>query len=249
MIKNIYEKLKIGLLATGIIVALAAIFIGMSWSNSLYPSRTVTVSAEGKATVSPDLATISFSVLTQGTDPIKLESDNAQKMNDAISFVKSNGVESKDIATTAYDLYPNYNYDKYGSNPKIVGYTLTQTSTVKIRDFSKVAPIVGGLSDKGVNQIGSVSFSVEDQDKYLAPARDEAFAKAKAKAMEMAKSTGANLGKILNFSDSQNNIYQPAVYKNSAMGVTDSSVSSIAPTIEPGTQNLTVNVSITYELQ
>ena len=248
MIENIYGKLKAGLVVAVIIVALVAIPVTMRWSNSLYPSRTVTVSAEGKTTVSPDLATVSFSVLTQGSDPAKLESDNAQKMTDAIDFVKSKGIDAKDIATTAYNLSPNYNYGKYGSNPKIVGYTLTQTATLKIRDFSKVAPIVGGLSDKGVNQIGSVTFSVEDSDKYMAPARSEAFAKAEAKAAEMAKSTGTHLGRILNFSDYQSTPQPYAVYNSDrAMGGA-ATASSITPTIEPGTQNLTVQVSITYEL-
>jgi uncharacterized protein YggE len=249
MMENIYEKLKAGLMVAGIIVALVAIPTAVSWSNSLYPARTITVSAEGKTAISPDLATVSFSVITQGSDPVKLESDNAQKMTEAIDFVKAKGVDAKDIATTAYDLSPNYDYGKYGSNPKIVSYTLTQTVTLKIRDFSKVAPILGGLSDRGVNQIGSVTFSVENPDKYLAPARSEAFAKAKAKAEEMAKSTGTHLGRILNFSDYQNNPQPYAIYNSGrAMGGA-ATASSITPTIEPGTQNLTVQVSITYELQ
>jgi len=51
MIENIYEKLKAGLVVAGIILVLVSIPTAISWSNSLYPSRTVTVSAEGKTIV------------------------------------------------------------------------------------------------------------------------------------------------------------------------------------------------------
>ncbi len=245
--ENTYEKLKAALVVGGIIVALVAIPSVIAWGNSLYPSRTVTVSADGKITVSPDIATVSFSVLTQGADPVKLETDNAKRMTDAINFVKSEGLESKDIATTSYNLSPNYEYDKYRKTTYINGYTLTQTANLKIRDFSKVAPILGGLSERGVNQIGSVTFSVEDADKYLASARSEAFAKAAAKAAEMAKATGAHLGRILGFSDYGSG---PQPYYSAAEGRGGiMTAASVAPPVEPGTQELTAQVSITYELQ
>ncbi len=244
---NIYEKLKITLMGVGVIAIAVLVPIAVRWSGSLYPSRTVTVSAEGKTTIPPDIATVSFSVLTQGSDPAKLEEDNAKMMTSAISFVKEQGMEAKDIATSSYNLSPNYEYNKDRRTTYISGYTLTQTVNLKIRDFKKVAPILGGLSERGVNQISSVNFSIEDPNKYLSSARNEAFTKALSKAQEMTHATGAHLGAVLNFSDYPN-VSQPyPMYKSAGVGMGGAS-SSIAPPIEPGTQDLTVQVSVTYEL-
>jgi uncharacterized protein YggE len=249
MSENLYGKTKLVLMAVVIVSLLALIPTALKWGNSLYPSRTVTVNAEGKTTISPDIAYVSFSVLTEGSNPVKIEEDNAKKMTDAINFVKEQGIDSKDIATTSYNLSPRYEYDKEKRTTHISGYTLTQTANLKIRDFKKVAPILGGLSESGVNQIGSVTFSVEDPDKYITPARDEAFTKAQAKAREMAAKNGVKLGRVLNFSDYSGETPRP--YQTYSLEAKGGGVSqtSFAPPIEPGTQELTVQVSVTYELE
>ena len=65
-------------------------------------------------------------------------------MSAVLQFVSSQGIASSDVATTGYDLQPNYSY--YTNTPvdiqrppTITGYTLTQTVQVKIRDLTKVA--------------------------------------------------------------------------------------------------------------
>jgi hypothetical protein len=103
------------------------------------------------------------------------------------------------------------------------------------------------LPDLGINQIGAISFSVENQEQYLAQARAEAFEKAKAKAMAMAALNGAELGKIINFSE-----YQPYYgysAKAEGLGMGGDAISLIAPRIQPGTEELTVQVNVTYALK
>ncbi len=56
------------------------------------PSRTMTVCGEGKTTAAPDLAEISFSVVTQGQNPSTLSDNNNQKMSAVLQFVKSQGI-------------------------------------------------------------------------------------------------------------------------------------------------------------
>jgi len=215
--------------------------------NGFYPSRTITVSAEGKTTASPDLAEISFSVVTQGQNPSTLSDNNNQKMNAVLQFVKSQAIADADIKTTGYDLSPNYQWDKNTQRNYITGYTLTQTVQVKVRDLSKVASVIGGLAPLGVNQIGGVTFTFADDEKVLMAARVDAFTKVLAKAKEMASEAGTSLGKIVNVSE---NNYIPgprAMYSvtNEAMGLGGTAT---APTIQPGTQEITDTVSITYEL-
>ncbi len=216
--------------------------------DSTVSARTVTVSAEGKTTAAPDLATISFSVLSQGVDPTSVSNDNNKKMSAVTQFVAAKGVESKDMQTTAYDLQPNYQYDKNYQNRTIVGYTLAQTVTIKVRDFTKIPDILSGLAPLGVNQIGGVNFSFEDQDKFIAIARNDAITKVKQKAIIMAQAAGASLGEVITVSENPNfpiPYYPYAAKADVALG----SGSPQAPQIQPGSEDVTDNVTITYSLQ
>jgi len=218
------------------------------YMDSLYPSRTINVSAEGKVTVSPDVAKFSFSVVNEGADPSKIANDNNVKINKAIDFIKSQGVDVKDIKTTSYSLEPNYVYDEKTRRQYLSGYKLTQTVQVKVRDLNKVAVVLAGLPELGINQIGSISFEVDDQEKFLKEARDKAFDKVKTKAQEMTGKTGVSLGRIMNFTEYQGGPTPYYYGAEKALGV-GGGVASVAPSIQPGTQEITVNVNITYEIK
>ncbi len=206
--------------------------------------RTVTVSGEGKAFAAPDVAKISFSVITQGKDPAALEADNIKKTNDAINLIKTEGVAESDIQTTNYTIYPNYAYNKYTQTQIIDGYTFNQTVSIKARDLSRVAEILGKLSSLGVSQLTGPDFSLSDASraKYLIDAESQAFANAQSKAEAMAKSNGIKLGSIINLSESSNPY---PVYR----GIMSASVAGAAsPSIETGANEVDANVSVTYEI-
>src|SRR3989344_5464342 len=116
------------------------------FGESFAPAHVLSVTAEGKTTVSPDVAEVSFSVVSQGVNPEKLSSANNDKMSAVIDNIKGNGVDAKDIKTTNYDLQPNYSYDKNMGRSYIYGYTLTQTVFVKVRDLKKVATVIAGVT-------------------------------------------------------------------------------------------------------
>ena len=216
------------------------------WSDSIYPARTMAISAEGKTTAGPDLADISFSVVTQGQDPQALSSNNNQKMNAVLQFVKSQGIADADIKTTSYDLSPNYEYDKINQRNFINGYTLTQTVDVKIRDLSKVASVLGGLAPLGINQIGNVNFTFADEEKYLAMARADAFTKVWQKAQEMAAEAGVSLVRVVSVSESGTPV---PIYYGADRAMAMGGVAASAPTIQPGTQDITDQVTVVYEIR
>lgn len=217
-----------------------------NWGDSFSPSRTMSVSAQGKTTATPDLAEISFSVVSQGVNPKTLETTNNSKMSDVMKFIKSQGIDDKDITTTAYDLSPNYKYDQNSNTSYITGYTFTQTLSLKIHDLSKVADVISGLTPLGVNQIGGVNFTFNNPDDFVKIARADAITKAETKAKEMASESGVSLGKIINIGE--NMVYQPYVVQNTNIKMMASTAQSSVPTIAPGSQDITDNVSITYQL-
>jgi len=243
-----WKLLNVTLVVIIILGGLSALSL-RRYNNSLFPARTIYVSAEGKTTVSPDIAKFSFSVVSEGMDPEKLAEDNNSKINKAIDYLKTQNIESKDIKTAGYDLSPRYEYDETKRRSFISGYTLTQTIFVKIRDFAKIGKILGGLPNLGINQISGLTFEVEDQDRYLNDARQEAFEKAYAKAKAMAKQNKVRIKRVVTFSENQGG-YPISRFAGAEYGKGgDVMTSAIAPTIEPGTQEVTVNVTVTYEIR
>lgn len=133
--------------------------------------------------------------------------------------------------------------------PEIVGYTVTQSVDVKMRDFSKVGDIMGGVVSNGANQVGSLNFTLDDPTKAQDVARAQAIEKAKVKAEGVAAAGGFKLGRLLNISENGSNPYP--MYKSYAMdsGVSAMPASAPSPTIAAGSQETSVTVSMTYEIQ
>ncbi|MEK7496044.1 MAG: SIMPL domain-containing protein [Patescibacteria group bacterium] len=247
------KKIKNASIIIFLVFLMSVIAYSLFWGpakkfgDSLFPTRTFSVSAEGKVTVSPDIAKISFSVISEGVNPKTIADENNKKMNAAIDFIKSQGIDEKDIKTTQYNLSPRYEYDEKTKKTFISGYTLIQNVLVKVRDLNKVAEVLGGLPDLGINQIGAISFEIDEPEKFLAEARNKAFDKADIKAKEMAEKNNIKIGKVINFSEYQN--YAPVYRGLEAMGKGRADAFPMLPQIQPGTEEVTVNVSVTYEIK
>ena len=210
-------------------------------------ARTITVSADGKVTSAPDIATINLSVVSDGKTVKSVTQDANEKMAKIVAAVKAQGVESKDVVTSSYDLGPQYDYTDYNNPPKFLGYRLTQTLTVKIRDLNKVDDVLDQSVTSGANQVGQLVFDIDDASIIKKDARKEAFQKAKDKAQEMADDAGVKLGRVVTFSEGSD--YQPIPYANFAMDSKAMAPQAEGSTVEAGSKELTVNVSVTYEIE
>ena len=259
MDKKIKNHLGIGALVSMIILAIASLIFANIYSKSIEPSsyRSFSVSGEGKIVAIPDIAQFSFSVITEGgKDIAALQQENAQKANRAITLLKDSQVEEKDIKTTSYNLQPRYQYfscpvSKNSSAkpcppPEIVGYSISQTISVKIRDFEKTGEILYGIVQGGVNSASEPSFTIDDKTEIENQARQEAIAIAIKKAESIAQAGGFNLGKILSIDENSAPIFYRAA---KSFGVSAGEDAIISPDIEPGSQEITVSVTISYEIR
>jgi len=217
--------------------------------------HTISFTAEGKVLAKPDVAKITFYVINQGEKADVVQKENNERMQKAVDFVKSQGINKDDIRTVRYNLNPEYDYTwckKPGDKPypscppKIIGYKLDQGIEVKIRDFDKINTIVGGLSEKGVNQISNVSFVVDDTEDYKNEARILALEKVEERAKLLARKSSIKLGKIIDISEGQGVYPIYRAVKTEAMS--DLPEDTEAP-IEPGTQEISVTLTVTYTLR
>lgn len=249
-------------LGTALVVAVFLFAVGYLcyvnvYSKSIQPSsyRSFSVSGEGEVTAIPDIAQFTFSVITQGgKDIAALQKENTEKTNKAINFLKAQNVEAKDIKTANYNLEPRYQYyecryPESSVNPcppaEIVGYTITQTVSVKIRDFGKIGTIVSGVVENGANSVSQLSFTIDDPTAIESQARAEAIAQARQKAELVAKAGGFQVGRLISIEEG----YTP-IYGYGMGGATKAEYAAVpAPTIEPGSQEVTVNVTLRYEIK
>ncbi len=259
--EKIKQYLNVAIIVAILVVAYSVWIYAASYSESIQPSsfRSFSVSGDGKVGAVPDVAQFDFSVVTEGgTDLGTLQATNTKNVNAAIDFVKKNGVDSKDIKTENYSVSPRYQtyncYRPLGSSgqpcppAEIVGYSVSQSIQVKIRDFSRIGDILGGVVKAGANIVSQLQFTIDDPDMVKSEARAEAIAKAKTKAEEVAKAGGFGIGRLLSIDESG---AQP-VYYAYGMGGADLAMKSAAvpaPTIEPGSQDVTVTVTLRYEIR
>ena len=254
MTQKVKNILGIAIIAALLCFAYAVVNYVSSYSRSIEPSsfRSFSVSAEGKTTAVPDIAKFSFSVITEGdTDISLLQEENTQKMNQAVKFVKDQGVEKEDIRTERYSLEPRYQYYRCEDGPcpprEIVGYTIYQTAEVKIRDFEKIGIILGGVVENEANTVSKLSFIIDDPTEVENEARAEAIEKAKKKAEAIAKAGGFDIGRLLSISESgTDQVRAQAVYmEKAASGMGGDST----PSIEPGSQEVEINIVLKYEIK
>lgn len=209
-------------------------------------ATTIDVTGEGKAFAIPDIANESFTVEQKAATVHEAQEIVTKKTNDAIAFLKSSGIAEKDIQTTNYSANPQYDYSSYpnGGSPKLSGYIVSNTVTVKIRDTASVGKIVDGLGSKGVTGLNGPNFTVDDPNAVNAEARAKAIADAKAKAEVLAKDLGVRLVRIVRFSENTSGNYpQPMYAKDMAQSA------GVTPEMAVGENKFTSNVTITYEIR
>jgi len=234
------------------LVTLVAGWSIASFVKNIPAKNTLTVSGEGKIYVKPDVAIVEMSVISQNKDVKVVQNENDQKMQEVVNFLKESGIDEKDIKTLQYNLQPEYDYNWCRTGdfpvycpPKLVDYILTQSVQAKIRDLNRVGEIIGNLSSVGVNQISSISFTIDNDAEVKNLARKEAIAEAKTKAQMMASEANIKLGKIVDINESIAGLVSPRM--NYAKQV--SADEALGAPIEVGTNEVVVSVSVTYEIK
>ncbi len=237
-------------LKTIIIVGILIFSFSLLWfvyeySKTRPELRTFSISGEGKEIVVPNIAEIRIGVISEGQDLKILQKENSEKMNKIINFLKEKGIDEKDIQTENYSVTPKYDYSK--PPYRIVGYTINQDLKVKVRDLSKIGEILSQAVNYGANNVSGPNFTVDDKEVYLEKAREKAIKNAKEKAEKIAKTAGFRLGKIVSIIES--NPYEPYPIILKEIGAGGESLPTVQPQIQPGSQEIKVYVSITYEIR
>lgn len=230
------------------------------WSdlNSRSIPFRVTVSGEGKIEARPDIATFTATVLTNAKTAQEAETQNSKKANAIVSYLKKNGVADEDIKTGQFSIYPQYQYYDVRpctlgfecpppKAPEIISYQVRNSIEAKARKLERVGELLKGVTANGANEIFGPNFVIENQENFKAEARKKAIADARSKIQFMAKDLDVKIGRVVDFNESQ--FGYPIYARALEAGIGGGGDKNAPPPIEPGQNEIRVNVTITYELK
>lgn len=154
----------------------------------------------GEVVATPDTGFIDVGIETHGPSIAAARGSGAKAMNAVIDAVVENGVARADIQTSQLSLSPRYDYEpKGGAEPRINGYTMTTSVSVKVRDLDKLSKIVDDAASAGGNasRVSGIRFTIDNPSALRDRAREAAVADARRKAEQLAKVSGGKLGALV----------------------------------------------------
>ncbi len=203
------------------------------------PTRTITGTATGKVSGIPDTLTMTIGVESRASSAQAALAQNADRATRVIATLKAAGVAPKDLQTSQLSLNPTF--DLRG---RITGYSVSNLLTAKVRDV----PNAGKVVDVAAAQAGDdirvqgVTLSIEDTGALVSAARTDAVKRARTQAEQLAHAAGVKLGAVQKITEA---------HPTAPLGrfVAQDFVRSAAPTpIEPGSQELTVDVTVVFAI-
>jgi hypothetical protein len=212
-----------------------------------HPQPSVAAQGEMKVSILPDLALITLGVQTGRQNT----AEGATTLLDAtmksvLEAVGALGVESKDVQTSNFTLYPAYDFVEGEQVPR--GFEASQNVTIKVRQTEKSGDVIAAATKAGANNVSGVQFLVEDMEAVKDQARREAIAKAKQQAELLAEELGMRLGKLMSYGEDATPYVDTSYGRGGyAMGGDGDSMNSIA--LPSGEQEITVRVYLSYQLR
>lgn len=213
--------------------------------NAIPDGTVLDVSATGTVIATPDIATVRAGVVSQGATAAAALSDNATRMAAVVRALKSAGIADRDMATSQVSLSPQY---RYGENqpPVITGYQATNSVSVKFRQINRAGAVLDALVASGANQIDGPSMSLAEPDAALDRARENAVARARARAELYARAAGLQVSRIVSISEAGENAGDTPRPQMRMMAMAARADST---PILPGETDVTVNLSVRFLLK
>lgn len=220
---------------------------GYAQETSPAANRTIRVQGEGRVYATPDTATITFGVETSAKTAREAINQNAEKMQKVIATLKAHGIASKDIQTSGFNLYPDWDYQvkEYPKPEKsriLLGYRVNNRVTVRTKDLDTIGSLIDAAVQAGANQVDNIHFGIENFDRLQEQALQEAVKNARHKAALIAEAAGTTIIEVISVRELGSGDYLPA-YAAKGMGME----AGEAPTpVEPGQVVFTSRVEVVF---
>ena len=178
----------------GIILFAAVGVLAQSPTSGIMPN-TIYVGADGKFESAPDTAVITFGISAQEATSRAAYDRAAQASEQIRELLRKNGLEPKMAEIGYFSLQPVYDYRS--PKRKLIGYRGSSGVTLKLKDFTKVGPILQGLADMDVTDNQQISYVLDNIDEAKVKATQDALQRAKMQASAAATTGGRSIGELI----------------------------------------------------
>ncbi len=229
-----------GLAIAGAVLALSSCAVKNEKTQEW--QRLISVNGTGSVSVQSDLATINMAVVTYSRSVIDAASRNAEAVAKVRTALVDAGFTADSITTSDYRITQDVsrnNGAQYRGD-----YRVANSIHIEVRDVSKAGDAIDAAVKAGANEFYSIDFSAIDVETAVREARTQAVKNAYEAANLMAKTAGAELGRVLNINEQS---YGAPVMPRSVNSLYKTA--DTATSITAGDKEISVTVSVTYELK
>jgi len=203
--------------------------------------NTIYVGADGKFETAPDTALIQFNISARANTAKEAYELASQQAEATRQVLRANSIDPKSAEVGFYALTPQYDYKD--AKHHVIGYQVTTSVSVKLKDFAKIGPVTQQLADASVGESQSLTYTLESTEEAKSKAVADAYRRARASAQALADASGRTLGELSYASvDTFENIHvvspMPRAKAMTAMAAVP------APTEEFSPQNMTVTAHV-----
>ncbi len=183
---------------TSVLVALilVCVFAGLSRAQSpdvKFIADTLVVQAEGLYEADPDLATLSFSVFAQDKNLKQTYDQASQSMQKIAQVAEKNGLKKDDITFGVLTVRPYYEGDR---KKRAKSYAVHGQITLKVRDFSKLGPLLEDSVEDSITDFRSLTYSLADEEAARQHAAAAAMRSAMGRATALLEQKGQKVGAL-----------------------------------------------------
>jgi uncharacterized protein YggE len=224
------------------VLATASLMSAQERPTVAAPANSLYVGADGKYESAPDTALFQFNISVQEERTQAAYQRASQAAERVRQLLKSNQIDPQSAEIGFFSLQPVYDYRT--PKRKLVGYRVNTSVSLKLKDFAKVGPIVGQLSDLDVTENQTLSYILENLEAAKARALEDAYHKAREEALALARASGRSLGELSYASVDVQQMGRPIPMAMGTIGKMRAEAAAPAPTAEFTPQKITVTAHV-----
>ena len=213
------------------------------------------VSGQGKASIEPDLAILNLGVEAMGATVSEAREDAATAMEAVMDALETAGIAENDIQTRRFNIRAEHEWQEITENgirtskSVLVGYRVTNSLTVKVRDLDSVGTVIDDTAEAGGDTIrfNGLNFTAEDLSPVMTQLREDAVNDAMSKAQHFADLAEVGLGDLIFISDGT--VARPLYRESFAYAEAAVSLASYDTGISSGELDVSLTVQTVFAIQ
>jgi uncharacterized protein len=213
---------------------------------------TLTVAGTGSLTVAPDTAFVTVGMETAGKSLAQAQRQNSTVMQKVMERLRALKIDKERIQTSSFTVGPQYQHPPKRPTetppplPEIIGYRISNSVTVEVRDLEKVATVIEEALAAGANNFQGLQWALRDEQQARLSALKMAAAKAREKATALSEALTVKLVRLVTVNE-EGHVVRPLSYAGRVMGAME--MAAAAPPISSGEMKVEATVTLIYEIK